>query len=70
MTEEERQGYRRLYEATVQQIASTEEFAKKLGSAPDGTIKANMQETTHEHLRLLQDEADELEQLGWDSGSA
>jgi hypothetical protein len=70
MTEEERQGYRRLYEATVRQISSTEEFAKQLVSAPDGAIKANMQVTTHEHLRLLQDEADELEQLGWDSGSA
>jgi hypothetical protein len=70
MDEDERQSYRRLYEATVRQIGSTEEFAKLLTTAPDGSVKANMQETTHQHLRLLQDEAEELEQLGWDNGSA
>lgn len=70
MTEEERLAYRRLYDATIHHIQETEEYARQLHAGPDASIKSHIMEAVSEHLHVLQSDAEELEQLGWDSGSA
>jgi hypothetical protein len=70
MTEVERVEYRRLYDATIHHIQETEEFARQLHSGPEALVKSHLLNAVNEHLHQLQEDADALEQLGWDSGSA
>ncbi|MBL0372818.1 hypothetical protein JJB09_12340 [Rhizobium sp. KVB221] len=70
MNEEDRQGYRRLYDATAHHIQATEEFARQLHAGPEVAVKSRILNAVNEHLHQLREDADELEQLGWDSGSA
>jgi GTPase involved in cell partitioning and DNA repair len=70
MDDTERLGYRTLFDATMKHIEKTEEFLRVLEAAPRNAIRDRMLETIHRELARLRDEADELEPLGWDSGTA
>ena len=70
MIEQDRFEYRRLYEATVHHIQETEEFARQLHSGPDALVKSHLLQAVTEHLHQLEEDAEELEQLGWDMGTA
>lgn len=70
MNEDIRQDYRRLYDATARHIQQTEEFAHLLQTGPDAPAKSRILDAVTRHLHELQDDAEELEQLGWDAGSA
>jgi hypothetical protein len=70
MNEQDRVEYRRLYEATMHHIQETEEFVRQLHAGPDAGVKSRILNAVSENLHQLQEDADELEQLGWDSGNA
>lgn len=70
MIEQDRSEYRRLYEATVHHIQETQEFARQLHTGPDASVKSHLLQAVNEHLHQLEDDAEELEQLGWDMGTA
>lgn len=65
MTDEERRGYRALFDATKRFILNAEAFEGDLTKLPSNATRDSLLASAHAHLTKLRTEANELEKLGW-----
>lgn len=70
MTDEERNGYRALFDATKRFIRNGEVFESELRKLPPNAARDGLLASAQAHLSKLRSEADELEKLGWGNGNS
>lgn len=70
MTDEERNGYRALFDATKRFIMNGEAFESELSKLASNATRDDLLASARAHLAKLRTEAEELEKLGWDNGKA
>ncbi len=70
MTDEERNGYRALFNATKKFIQNGEAFEADLTKLPFSVARDKLLTSAQEQLEKLRKDAGELEKLGWENGNA
>ena len=65
MTEEEKKGYRALYDSTKQMIKRGEDYITALSGTPPGVARDALITSTTKFIEKLETEATELEKRGW-----
>ena len=70
MTDEERNGYRALLDATMRFIQNAEAFEADLNKLPSSRTRDGLLASNQTLLAKLRMEAAELEKLGWGNGNA